>query len=120
MAGDVAAKARQLGFAEVHAVSLGDSPLADPTKTAEIAAGSNFFLIFVATYNGEPPDSALSFSDLLDAEIKAGNNSRFAGINFCVFGAGNTQWGPTFQAFVSASIQAGFVLGLIFVSAEEG
>ncbi|KAJ7306289.1 hypothetical protein DFH08DRAFT_976020 [Mycena albidolilacea] len=99
MAGDVAAKARQLGFAEVHVVSFGDSPLADPTKTAEIAAGSNFFLIFVATYNGETPDSALSFSDLLDAEIKAGNSSRFAGINFCVFGAGNTQWGPTFQAF---------------------
>ncbi|KAF8179821.1 hypothetical protein K438DRAFT_1842876 [Mycena galopus ATCC 62051] len=32
-------------------------------------------------------------------EIRAGNESRFSGINFCVFGAGNTQWGPTYQAF---------------------
>ncbi|KAF8179568.1 cytochrome P450 [Mycena galopus ATCC 62051] len=99
MAGDVGAKARQLGFAEVHVVSLSDSPLADAAKTADIAAGSNFFMICVSTYNGEPPDSALSFSDMLDNEMKAGNSSRFAGINFCVFGAGNTQWGPTFQAF---------------------
>ncbi|KAJ7464205.1 cytochrome P450 [Mycena galericulata] len=99
MAGDVAAKARQLGFADVQVVPLGDSPLADANKTREIAAGSNFFVICVSTYNGEPPDSALSFTDMLDMEMKAGNSSRFAGINFCVFGAGNTQWGPTFQAF---------------------
>ncbi|KAF8133598.1 hypothetical protein K438DRAFT_1883735 [Mycena galopus ATCC 62051] len=32
-------------------------------------------------------------------EIRAGNESRFSGINFCVFGTGNTQWGPTYQAF---------------------
>ncbi|KAF8177903.1 hypothetical protein K438DRAFT_1844867 [Mycena galopus ATCC 62051] len=32
-------------------------------------------------------------------EIRVGNESRFSGINFCVFGAGNTQWGPTYQAF---------------------
>ncbi|KAJ7656162.1 cytochrome P450 [Mycena polygramma] len=99
MAGDVAAKARQLGFSDVQVVALADSPLADPAKTAEVAAGSNFFVICVATYNGEPPDAALSFSDMLDSEMKAGNSSRFTGINFCVFGAGNTQWGPTFQAF---------------------
>ncbi|KAJ7473573.1 hypothetical protein B0H11DRAFT_2036387 [Mycena galericulata] len=99
MAGDVAAKARQLGFADVQVVPLGDSPLADVNKTGEIAAGSNFFIICVSTYNGEPPDSALSFADMLDMEMKARNSSRFAGINFCVFGAGNTQWGPTFQAF---------------------
>lgn len=100
MAGDAAAKAQQLGFADVQVVGLADSPLADPKQTAEVGAGSNFFVICVATYNGEPPDAALSFSDMLDTEIKAGNDSRFAGINFCVFGAGNTQWGPTFQAFV--------------------
>ncbi|KAJ7106189.1 hypothetical protein C8R44DRAFT_805859 [Mycena epipterygia] len=101
MAGDAAAKAQQLGFADVQVVSLADSPLVDPKKTAEVGAGSDFFVICVATYNGEPPDAALSFSDMLDTEIKAGNESRFAGINFCVFGAGNTQWGPTFQAFPS-------------------
>ncbi|KAJ7037772.1 cytochrome P450 [Mycena alexandri] len=100
MAGDAAAKARQFGFADVRVVSLRDSPLASATSTAEVAAASNFFVICVSTYNGEPPDSALSFSDMLDAEIKSGNDSRFAGINFCVFGAGNTQWGPTYQAFV--------------------
>ncbi|KAJ6564144.1 cytochrome P450 [Mycena capillaripes] len=99
MAGDVAAKAQQLGFSEVQVVALADSPLADAGKTAEVDPASNFFLICVATYNGEPPDAALSFSDMLDAEMKAGNSSRFAGINFCVFGAGNTQWGPTYQAF---------------------
>ncbi|KAF7341346.1 FAD-binding FR-type domain-containing protein [Mycena venus] len=99
MAGDAAAKARQLGFADVQVVSLADSPLADPTRTAEVAAGSNFFVICVATYNGEPPDAALAFSESLDIEMKAGNDARFSGINFCVFGAGNTQWGPTYQAF---------------------
>ncbi|KAJ6468564.1 cytochrome P450 [Mycena vitilis] len=99
MAGDVAAKAQQLGFSDVQVVALADSPLADAAKTAEVASGPNYFVICVATYNGEPPDAALSFSDTLDAEMKAGNSSRFTGINFCVFGAGNTQWGPTFQAF---------------------
>jgi cytochrome P450/NADPH-cytochrome P450 reductase len=100
MAVDAAAKARQLGFAAVQIVSLADSPLADAKSTAEVATGSNFFVICVATYNGEPPESALSFSDTLDMEMKAGNDSRFSGINFCVFGAGNTEWGPTYQAFV--------------------
>ncbi|KAJ7472797.1 cytochrome P450 [Mycena latifolia] len=99
MAGDAAAKARQLGFADVQVVSLADSPLADAKKTAEIGAGSNFFVICVATYNGEPPDAALSFSEMLDKEMEAGSSARFAGINFCVFGAGNTQWGPTYQLF---------------------
>ncbi|KAJ7166571.1 cytochrome P450 [Mycena crocata] len=99
MAGDAAAKARQLGFSDVQLVSLADSPLADSRQTAEVGGGPNFFVICVATYNGEAPDSALSFSEGLDTEIKAGNDSRFAGINFCVFGAGNTQWGSTYQAF---------------------
>ncbi|KAJ7153209.1 cytochrome P450 [Mycena filopes] len=99
MAGDIAARARRVGFAEVEVVALADSPLADLQRTAEIAAGPNLFMICVATYNGEPPDAALSFSDMLDAELKAGNESRFTGINFCVFGAGNTQWGATYQAF---------------------
>ncbi|KAJ6597519.1 cytochrome P450 [Mycena vulgaris] len=99
MAGDVASKAQQLGFPDVQVVALADSPLADPKKTAEAAGGSNFFIICVATYNGEPPDAALSFSETLDMEMKAGNDSRFTGINFCVFGAGNTQWGQTYQAF---------------------
>ncbi|KAJ7713604.1 cytochrome P450 [Mycena metata] len=99
MAGDLAAKAQFLGFADVQVVSLAQAPLADAKRMAEVAAGSNFFVICVATYNGEPPDAALAFSDTLDMEIKAGNDSRFSGINYCVFGAGNTQWGPTYQAF---------------------
>ncbi|KAJ6540863.1 hypothetical protein DFH09DRAFT_1175464, partial [Mycena vulgaris] len=99
MAGDAAAKAQQLGFADVQVVALADSPLADPKTSAEIGAGPNFFVICVATYNGDPPDAALSFSEMLDAEIEVGNDARFAGINYCVFGAGNTQWGPTYQAF---------------------
>ncbi|KAJ7442447.1 cytochrome P450, partial [Mycena latifolia] len=91
MSGDAAAKARQLGFAGVQVVSLADSSLADAKKTAEIGAGriSSSF----------PPDAALFFSEMLDREVKAGNSARFAGINFCVFGAGNTQWGPTYQVF---------------------
>lgn len=107
MAGDVAAKARRLGFADVQIAPLADSPLADTKRTAEVAGGSNFFVICVATYNGEPADSALAFSETLDMEIKAGNDSRFAGINYCVFGAGNTQWGPTYQAFVRYSSYSG-------------
>ncbi|KAJ7749420.1 cytochrome P450 [Mycena metata] len=101
MAGDAAAKARQLGFTDVQVVALRDSPLAEAKATAAVAAAPNFFVICVATYNGEPSDSALAFSEMLDAEMRSGNEARFAGINFCVFGAGNTQWGPTFQAFVS-------------------
>ncbi|KAJ7501233.1 cytochrome P450 [Mycena galericulata] len=99
MAGEVAGKARQLGFADVQTVSLADSPLADAKRTSEVATGPNFFVICVATYNGEPPDAALDFAETLDVEIKAGNDTRFSGINFCVFGAGNTQWGATYQAF---------------------
>ncbi|KAF7295213.1 FAD-binding FR-type domain-containing protein [Mycena indigotica] len=110
MAGDVAARARRLGFTDVQVVRLEDSPLANAEKTKEIIDGdSNLFLIFVSTYNGEPPDAALAFSDMLDEEMKQANGSRFAGINFSVFGAGNTQWGPTYQAFpkkVDANIAA--------------
>ncbi|KAF9072420.1 cytochrome P450 [Rhodocollybia butyracea] len=109
MAGDAATKANQLGFQDVQVVSLADSPLSDPKRTAEVAAGPNFFIICVATYNGEPPDAGLTFSDMLDSEIKAGRASRFKGINYCVFGAGNKQWGPTYQAFpkkVDANIEA--------------
>ncbi|KAF7318711.1 FAD-binding FR-type domain-containing protein [Mycena chlorophos] len=110
MAGDVAARARRLGFTEVQVVSLQDSPLADADKTKSVVAQeSNLFLVFVATYNGEPPDSALGFSDLLDRAMKNGEQDRFSGINFAVFGAGNTQWGPTYQAFpkkVDANIAA--------------
>ncbi|KAJ6455918.1 cytochrome P450 [Mycena vitilis] len=99
MAGVLGAKAQQLGFADVQVVALADSPLASAEKTAAAAAGPNFFVVCVATYNGEPPAAALGFCDMLDAEMKAGDSARFSGINFCVFGAGNTQWGPTFQAF---------------------
>ncbi|KAJ7055685.1 cytochrome P450 [Mycena amicta] len=110
MAGDVAARARRIGFTDVEVVALADSPLTDSQKTKDVAAGeSNLFIICVATYNGEPPDSALSFSDMLDEEMKKGNARRFSGLNFCVFGAGNTQWGPTYQAFpkkVDANIDA--------------
>ncbi|KAJ7875532.1 cytochrome P450 [Mycena olivaceomarginata] len=99
MAGDLAAKARHLGFADVQIVSLAESPLAAAKQTAEVGAGPNFFVICVATYNGEPPSAALDFSEMLDTEIRVGNDARFSGINYCVFGAGNTQWGPTYQAF---------------------
>ncbi|KAJ7037666.1 hypothetical protein C8F04DRAFT_1329961 [Mycena alexandri] len=40
--------------------------------------------------------------EMLNAEMRSGNDSRFAGTDFCVFGAGNTQWGPTYQAFMRA------------------
>ncbi|KAJ7663283.1 cytochrome P450 [Mycena polygramma] len=99
MAGILGAKAQQLGFADVQVVALADSPLASAEKTAAAAAGPNFFVVCVATYNGEPPAAALGFCDMLDVEMTAGDSARFSGINFCVFGAGNTQWGPTFQAF---------------------
>ncbi|KAK6983992.1 FAD-binding FR-type domain-containing protein, partial [Favolaschia claudopus] len=114
MAGDAAAKARQLGFSDVQVVSLADSPLADRERTAVVAAEPNFFLICVATYNGEPPDSALGFAEELDAEIKdlkAGEGTRFAGINFCVFGAGNTEWGATYQLFPNKVDSAMAALG---------
>jgi sulfite reductase alpha subunit-like flavoprotein len=106
MAGDLAAKARHLGFADVQIVSLAESPLAAAKQTAEVGAGPNFFVICVATYNGEPPSAALDFSEMLDTEIRAGNDARFSGINYCVFGAGNTQWGPTYQAFVRCSLHS--------------
>ncbi|KAJ7782170.1 hypothetical protein B0H14DRAFT_2630874 [Mycena olivaceomarginata] len=87
MAGDLAAKARHLGFADVQIVSLAESPLAAAKQTAEVGAGPNFFVICVATYNGEPPSAALDFSEMLDTEIRVGNDARFSGINYCVFGA---------------------------------
>ncbi|KAF7325436.1 FAD-binding FR-type domain-containing protein [Mycena kentingensis (nom. inval.)] len=100
MAGDVATRARRLGFVDVQVIRLEDSPLANSASTKGVVEGeSNLFLVFVSTYNGEPPDAALAFSDMLDAEMKNGNGHRFAGINYAVFGAGNTQWGATYQAF---------------------
>ena len=50
--------------------------------------------IATATYNGTPPDNAVSFATWLSA-----GSADLTGVSYVVFGCGNREWAPTFQDF---------------------
>ncbi|GAB4402362.1 MAG: bifunctional cytochrome P450/NADPH--P450 reductase CypB [Microscillaceae bacterium] len=83
-AGLIAQKAQRMGFA-VQLTAL-DDLVEDFPKTG-------ILVIVSATYNGQPPHNARRFAEWL---AQATNCP--AGLQYAVFGCGNTQW-QTFQAF---------------------
>ncbi|KDQ12140.1 hypothetical protein BOTBODRAFT_176664 [Botryobasidium botryosum FD-172 SS1] len=97
-ASDLAAKAKQFGFTDIISTSL-DTSILMSKDTLPPNDGKNLILICACSYNGEAPDNAISFDELLDKAVKEHDNQRFHSLNFAVFGCGNKQWGPTFQAF---------------------
>ena len=108
-ASELVSKARSLGF-RTEFMTLNDFPIANEEDIAKLASGHNVVLVVAATYNGEPSDSALDFDIALDGALEAGQEAkdRLHGLNYSVFGCGNTQWGATYQAFpnkVDASLK---------------
>jgi cytochrome P450/NADPH-cytochrome P450 reductase len=53
-------------------------------------------VIVTASYNGTPPDNAVEFCRWLGEPGLAADALK--GVNFCVFGCGNSEWASTFQA----------------------
>jgi cytochrome P450 / NADPH-cytochrome P450 reductase len=52
-------------------------------------------LIFCASYNGAPPDNATQFVKWLRSDLP---KDALAGINYAVFGCGNSDWTATYQS----------------------
>lgn len=77
-------QAQRLGFV-THVASLDEAVGHLPNQ--------GLVLIISATYNGHPPDNALAFAKWIrDPQFRA------EGLQYAVFGCGNTNW-KTFQAF---------------------
>lgn len=98
-ASELTKRARELGFGKVQLLSLDGSPLETREGIAQLAGEENLVVLVTCTYNGEPPESAITFDVSLDEATRAKEGDRFAGVHYAVFGAGNKQWGPTYQAF---------------------
>ncbi|PSR76254.1 cytochrome P450 [Coniella lustricola] len=54
-------------------------------------------LIFAASYEGQPADNAKMFVAWLEGLAKTGNSDALTGVNFAIFGAGNSSWSSTFH-----------------------
>jgi cytochrome P450/NADPH-cytochrome P450 reductase len=52
-------------------------------------------LIFCASYNGAPPDNATQFIKWLRGDLA---KDALAGVNYAVFGCGNSDWAATYQS----------------------
>src|SRR5262249_46344372 len=52
-------------------------------------------LIFCASYNGAPPDNATQFVKWLGSDLP---KDACAGVNYAVFGCGNSDWTATYQS----------------------
>lgn len=92
-----------LGTAEEFARSIAEGGEANgfDTKLASLDDYENALpragatVIVSGSYNGTPPDNAVSFCKWLDAEKNA---EALKGVNFTVFGCGNRDWLATYQS----------------------
>ncbi|WP_125197011.1 cytochrome P450 [Corynebacterium bovis] len=99
------------GFAERIATTAGRigfetlvSPLNDAVDNL-ITDGP--VIIVTASYEGLPPKNAKEF---LDWVRSTEGTSAHEGVNYCVFGVGNSDWGPSFQR-VPTQIDQGLAAG---------
>ncbi len=89
--------AERMGFA---------STVADLDESAEELPKEGAVVIVTASYNGAPPDNAKKFYDWLRS--KQSGSDALRGVNYTVFGCGNTDWAATFQAvprFIDSSLE---------------
>ncbi len=54
-------------------------------------------LICTSSYEGLPPDNAKKFVAWLEQQQEEGNNTALNGVNYAVFGCGNSEWASTFH-----------------------
>ncbi|MGI8314150.1 bifunctional cytochrome P450/NADPH--P450 reductase [Halobacillus mangrovi] len=84
VARELAEKARHLGF-QVETASLNDY-----TGQLPVEGGT---IIVSASYNGHPPDNAISFVEWLSSTQK----EDLKGVKYAVFGCGDRNWANTYQ-----------------------
>src|SRR6202034_1173693 len=82
---------RVADLAEVNGFATRLAPLDDFVRKLPEQGG---VLIFCASYNGAPPDSAARFVKWLGSELPS---EPFANVRYAVFGCGNSDWAATYQ-----------------------
>jgi len=83
---------RVADLAEVNGFATRLAPLDDFAGQLPKEGG---VLIFCASYNGAPPDNATQFVKWLSDGLA---KDALAGVNYAVFGCGNTDWAATYQS----------------------
>src|SRR5580693_4316546 len=83
---------RVADLAEVNGFATRLAPLDDFAGQLPKAGG---VLIFCASYNGAPPDNATQFIKWLRGDLA---KDALAGVNYAVFGCGNSDWAATYQS----------------------
>jgi cytochrome P450 / NADPH-cytochrome P450 reductase len=83
---------RVADLAEVNGFATRLAPLDDFAGDLPKEGG---VLIFCASYNGAPPDNATQFVKWLRSDLP---KDACAGVNYAVFGCGNSDWTATYQS----------------------
>ena len=83
---------RVADLAEVNGFATRLAPLDDFVDKLPKEGG---VLIFCASYNGAPPDNATQFVKWLRSDLA---KDALAGVNYAVFGCGNSDWTATYQS----------------------
>ena len=83
---------RVADLAEVNGFATRLAPLDDFAGDLPKEGG---VLIFCASYNGAPPDNATQFVKWLRSDL---SKDACAGVNYAVFGCGNSDWTATYQS----------------------
>jgi cytochrome P450/NADPH-cytochrome P450 reductase len=83
---------RTADLAEVNGFATRLAPLDECTNKLPKEGG---VLIFCASYNGAPPDNAAQFVKWLRGDLP---KSALNGVNYAVFGCGNSDWAATYQS----------------------
>ena len=83
---------RVADLAEVNGFATRLAPLDDFAGQLPKQGG---VLIFCASYNGAPPDNATQFVKWLRGDLA---KDALAGVNYAVFGCGNSDWAATYQS----------------------
>jgi cytochrome P450/NADPH-cytochrome P450 reductase len=83
---------RVADLAEVNGFATRLAPLDDFAGQLPKEGG---VLIFCASYNGAPPDNATQFIKWLRGDLA---KDALAGVNYAVFGCGNSDWAATYQS----------------------
>ena len=83
---------RVADLAEVNGFATRLAPLDDFAGQLPKQGG---VLIFCASYNGAPPDNATQFIKWLRGDLA---KDALAGVNYAVFGCGNSDWAATYQS----------------------
>lgn len=105
-------QAKEFGFQDVKVDDLDSWKVAQGEKINKSDANapaseddvkvSELVVVVTATYNGFPPDNAITFAKWLSdktKDIEGSKENILSGMLYAVFGCGNRDWSSTFQKF---------------------